>query len=298
MAANDLLVNSQREIDTNLIDDDDSPKDRLAVDDESIAGLAEQIRAHGQLVPILVRQNHERPGRFRIVYGRRRLAALKRLGRPAKVLIHNLTDEQAIVAQGLENSARKDPSFIEKALFAKQLRERGYETTIIRDALSIDDAMASRMKFVSERIPIELVAAIGAAPSIGRRRWEEVARALESISGEDVAGQALSTCFPEPPLEGSTSDERFELALANLEAHAARKAQEASSPPARPRTSNPLEWRLPDGRALARIRSSKTSLTLDVSRKENPEFTAWFEAEGETILARAYEAWTKSNGSQ
>jgi ParB family chromosome partitioning protein len=289
MAANDLLVNSQREIDTNLIDDDDSPRDRLVIDDESIAGLADQIRVHGQLVPILVRQNYERPGRFKIVYGRRRLAALRRLGMPAKVLIRSLTDREAIIAQGQENSARQDPSFIEKALFAKQLRERDYEMSVIQDALVVDSSLIYRMKSVTEAVSLDVIAAIGAAPSVGRRRWEELGARLKDIPPEEV----VDACFPEPPPEDSSSDDRFDLALRNLTARGA-----PPRPPSQSRGTTPLELRLEDGRALARLKTSSRGVTLDCSRKENPEFTAWFEAEGGKILTQAYEAWVKKNGSK
>lgn len=116
----DLSSNAVREIDPSLIDDG-GPKDRLAITDADVADLVQSIRAHGQQVPIMVRPLLENPGRYRIVYGRRRLRALKLAGIPAKALIRTLTDEQAILAQGQENSLRLDPSFIEKAIFVTDL---------------------------------------------------------------------------------------------------------------------------------------------------------------------------------
>lgn len=290
-AVNDLLSNSQREIDVDLIDDDDGPRDRLSIDEDSIKELRESIRAHGQMVPLLVRQNHERPGRFKIVYGRRRLAALRPLGVPAKVLIRNLTDREAVVAQGLENSSRQDPSFIEKALFAKQLRERNYDSAVIQDALAIDQSVVSRMKLVADTVPLALVGAIGAAPGVGRRRWEELARALEGIGSDE----ALGICFPEPAPEGSGSDERFDLALSNLAAHIARASCPSRTAPPKPAT--PIDLRLNDGRAIARLKSSRSSVSIEVSRKEHPEYAAWLENEAETILAQSYARWREENGS-
>ena len=48
-------------------------------------------------------------------------------------LFESLTDEQLVVAQGQENSARTDLSFIEKALFAARLEEYGYDPIYFED---------------------------------------------------------------------------------------------------------------------------------------------------------------------
>ncbi|MGL4525422.1 MAG: ParB/RepB/Spo0J family partition protein, partial [Aestuariivirga sp.] len=122
----DLSSNAVKELDPALIDDG-GPKDRLAISDSDVADLAESIRLHGQQVPIMVRPLPETPGRYRIVYGRRRLRALKLIGVPAKALVRTLTDEQAILAQGQENSLRLDPSFVEKAIFVNELADSGYD---------------------------------------------------------------------------------------------------------------------------------------------------------------------------
>ncbi|WP_232231031.1 ParB/RepB/Spo0J family partition protein [Rhodobacter xanthinilyticus] len=130
----DLSSNAVREIAPDLIEED-GPKDRLAFADADVAQLAESIRQHGQQVPIMVRPMAEKPGSYRIVYGRRRLRALRLLGQPAKALVRALSDDEAILAQGQENAQRLDPSFIEKSLFAAELAASGYETAVILDAL-------------------------------------------------------------------------------------------------------------------------------------------------------------------
>lgn len=86
-----------------------------------------------------------KPQRFEIVYGRRRCAALRDLGRPVKVMIRQLDDQALIMAQGQENTARQDLSFIEKASLAAQLDALSYNRQTIADALSIDLPMVSRM---------------------------------------------------------------------------------------------------------------------------------------------------------
>ena len=70
----DAAQSSIQEISTDLIDDSEF-QDRLALDDEDdIRELAESIDKQGQLIPILLSPEG---GRYRIIYGRRRLAARK-----------------------------------------------------------------------------------------------------------------------------------------------------------------------------------------------------------------------------
>lgn len=287
---NDLLSNSQREIDPGHIEDD-SPRDRLTIEDEGIAELRELIRTQGQVVPILVRRIPERPDYYRIVYGRRRLAAIRGIpGLKAKALIRNLTDEQAIITQGQENNARRNPSFIEKALFAQQLAQQDYRAEVIQDALVIDAPTVSRMKAITDRLPLEVITAIGAAPGVGRRRWSELVELLKDVPEEET----VSACFPSPAPEESTSVERFELAIANL---AARIKSQPKPGRQAARVSISREVRLQDGRTLARLKPSRSALNLELSRKEHPAFVAWFEEEGETILGQLYESWVKKGGS-
>jgi len=119
----DLKSRSVVEIDTNLIDAG-GLRDRI---DETVAeheALIDSIRTYGQQVPILVRPHPDAEGRYQIVYGRRRVAALREIGEPAKALIRDLDDSALIMAQGQENSARRDLSFIEKCNFARQMTSR------------------------------------------------------------------------------------------------------------------------------------------------------------------------------
>ncbi len=129
------------------------------------------LRDYGQQVPVLVRPHPETAGRYQIVYGRRRVLALRDLGQPVKALVRDLDDLGLVLAQGQENTARRDLSFIEKANFARQMVEAGYERRIACDALSIDKTLLSRMLSVTDRVPLALIEAIGAAPGIGRDRW-------------------------------------------------------------------------------------------------------------------------------
>ena len=200
----DLSSNAVREIAVDLIEED-GPKDRLSFSDADIATLAASIKAHGQQVPIMVRPLADKPGRFRIVYGRRRLRALQSIGMSARALVRTLSDEEAILAQGQENSHRLDPSFIEKALFAAQLSNNGYDQPVILDALAIDKPMLSRMTKVARTIPEAVIQMIGSAHGIGRRRWEDLADKTK-VSNADLVQVASNLGLDRIP----ASDDRFE----------------------------------------------------------------------------------------
>lgn len=147
--------------------------------------LVSSIREHGQKVPVLVRRTSD--GTLEIVYGRRRLLACRELGQKVRATVMEMTDEEALIAQGVENNARQDPSFIERALFvAGIIRELGKtdETrknaqTIAYRALQIDESLVSRMNRIASGIPIELIQAIGPAHGVGRRVWEKLFRLCE-----------------------------------------------------------------------------------------------------------------------
>jgi len=272
----DLSSNAVREIAPDLIDDG-GPKDRLAISDADVAQLAESIRAHGQQVPIMVRPLAERPGHYRVVYGRRRLHALRLLGLPAKALVRALSDQEAVLAQGQENAQRLDPSFIEKALFALELAEGGYEAGVIMDALAIDKPMLSRMNKVARGIPAEVVRRIGPAHGIGRRRWEELA---DTARAHDLDLGALTDTLDFPA--ALPSDDRF-ARVADAVAARLRGAPPASPPS--------LSLNHSDGTQLAEMRETARALTLKLSKTDTPEFARWLRDNAEAELTRLYDAW-------
>ena len=147
--------------------------------------LVSSIREHGQKVPVLVRRTAHGP--LEIVYGRRRLLACRELGQKVRATVMQMTDEEPLIAQGVENNARQDPSFIERALFvAGIIRELGKTEearrnaqTVAYRALQIDESLVSRMNRIATGIPTELIQAIGPAHGVGRRVWEKLLRLCE-----------------------------------------------------------------------------------------------------------------------
>lgn len=81
--------------------------DRLGVAADVERSLLEQIRDHGQQVPILVRPHPNEDGRYQVAYGHRRLAATRELGSKVRAVVRDLSDEQLVISQGQENNARR-----------------------------------------------------------------------------------------------------------------------------------------------------------------------------------------------
>ena len=231
----------------------------------------------------MVRPLADKPGRYKIVYGRRRLRALQSIGMSARALVRTLSDEEAILAQGQENSHRLDPSFIEKALFAAQLSDNGYDQPVILDALAIDKPMLSRMTKVARTIPEAVIRVIGSAHGVGRRRWEDLADKAKD-SNADLVRIASDLGLDQIP----TSDDRF----ARVSDAIARLGK-----PARPAKSAAHMVVSSDGKTLAEVKDSPRALTVKMSKVDTPEFAQWMRDNAEVELKRLYEAWKSDQQS-
>lgn len=262
----DLKSRAVQEIDPRMIDDA-GLKDRL---DESggLDELIRSIREYGQQVPVLLRPNPNDPERYQVVYGRRRVAALREIGQPVKALIRVLDDRELILAQGQENSARRDLSFIERVNFARQMRDMNYDRKVICDALHVDKTLISRMISVANRIPEPLITAIGAAPSVGRDRWMKLADHLAK-SDVDTAIAAA---------QGDSSDARFDAVLTAL--------TPANPPPAPPNTT---VLTAAGGKQLGQLRRSRGKAVLTLNTDQTDGFEDWLINNLQDLHTR----WTK-----
>ena len=230
-------------------------RDRLEGHDADHAELVESIRQSGQQVPILVRPHPREPGKYEIAYGHRRVAALRALGRPARAMIRSMTNHELIIAQGTENSARKDLSFAERAYFAFALARDNFDRTTIMAALSVDKTELSRFLAVMSAIPFDIVEAIGPAPKAGRRRWQELA---DRIAQQPAFDEMNRVAESEEFKSIVDSDARF---LAILSAVT----------PARP-SRNAQVWKDNAGRKLARVERAEGRFTLSIDETIEPAF--------------------------
>lgn len=246
--------------------------DRLGMDPIDLDDLVDQIREHGQQVPILVRPHPTIDGRYQVAYGHRRLVAVRQLGFKVKAVIRELSDDQLVVSQGQENNARTNLSYIERALFASRLDDRSFERDVIMAALNVDKAALSKMLSVVRQIPIELIEAIGAAPQIGRRRWMELAEKLP------IAQAELKRILASLSADNS-SDQRFQDAFDALT-------------PARPIKDTPKSkpWEPEDGSVSVTVKASAKKAVVTYEAKDGPSFATFIAQR----LDDLYEAFRKS----
>lgn len=240
--------------------------DRLEHDEPDHQTLMHSLQTYGQQVPVLVRPDPEDDGQYLIVYGRRRVLALRDLGLPVKAMVRDLDEAEAIMAQGQENSARRDLSFVERVNFARQMEAAGYDRKIIADALSTDKTLVSRMLKVADALPVDLIEKIGAAHGIGRERWTRFAQLW--IDREVALDEALDMLAVHP---GQGSDARFETLIKWLEGlgghSTAQKRASSRKPPAMPLTG-------PKGK-YGRIVKSGDNLVIEVSARKSGGFDQW-----------------------
>ncbi|WP_224769553.1 plasmid partitioning protein RepB [Pseudosulfitobacter pseudonitzschiae] len=219
VSIDNLAENSKRllegetivEIDPQLIDVS-FVSDRLSDDDEAFNELKESIAAGRQDTPVLLRPHPDLAGRYMIVFGHRRVRVASALGRTVRAVVKPMDDVAHILAQGQENTARADLSFIEKALFAKSLLDMGQAKDVIQSALTIDGTLLSRMLSVAQNIPRHVIERIGPAKQIGRDRWED----FKKLASESANQKVLEGALELEGLHELDSDARFELLHSRL----------------------------------------------------------------------------------
>ncbi|MEM6371301.1 MAG: plasmid partitioning protein RepB [Pseudomonadota bacterium] len=264
--------------------------DRLESDDAEDAALLASIRDYGQQVPVLVRPHPTDADRFQIVYGRRRVLALRDLGQPVKALLRDLDDSALVMAQGQENNARRGLSFIEKANFAAQMRDAGYDRRAVCDALAIDKTVVSRMLQIVDRIGADLIAAIGAAPSVGRDRWGALAAKLE---GGEVDARDMIDMVAARATDSGDSNDRFEIAIATGDegAPALRNPTEPNVAP-KPRASRRTIMGAGSGAPIARAMLGHDKVVLTLPRENG--FEDWLV----NNLSEIHRTWVHSHSDE
>ncbi|WP_062118561.1 plasmid partitioning protein RepB [Aureimonas sp. AU40] len=240
-------------------------------DEASFEALVASIAESGQEVPVLLRTHPQDPTRFQTAFGHRRLRAARSLNRPVRAIVREMDDEALALAQGIENSARQDLTFIERAIFGVRLEEAGQSRQVIGRALNVDKAEVSKLITVARAVPENVLRHVGRAPKVGRTRWQAMAEALKGEGASDRVARYLW----EPP-SGLSSDERFTALLA--------AAKRKGSPP-------PVERMIlaHSGRRVATLSANERDAKLVIDRELGLGF-ADFVAQRLPDLFAAYEA--------
>ena len=152
---------------------------RQVFEPSKIHELAESIKEHGLLQPIVVRPIEE--DMFEIIAGERRFRALQSLSKThADVIIRYLDDEETAVVALIENIQRENLSVVEEAEAYKKLLEIG-DTTQSELAKSVGKSQS----FIANKLRL-----LKLAPKVLERLRESKiterhARAMLSLSEED-----------------------------------------------------------------------------------------------------------------
>ena len=266
--------------------------DRL--DPADVLDLRDAIEANGQTVPILVRRAPGEDDRYLLVYGRRRLEAIRQSDKVTKVraLVTNLDDDSGLRAQISENRGRRDLSFIEKALFAKDLVSSGFgNQSQVAEILTVTKSSISMAIAIADMVGPDLVRAIGAAHGIGRPRWESLGRAIDEndLDREDLIGiakEARENAETSMVVDdvASTNDPSIQAFLA-VEKAVTKAIKPAKSPSPAPPSSVPLKI---GGKRGGTVKRTAKGLSIELA---GGDFADWVETQVHDMIEDLHERW-------
>ncbi len=271
---------------------DERYSDRL--DPKDVHDLRASIEQNGQTVPILVRRHATDPNRYLLVYGRRRLEAIRASDKVSKVraLIANLDDTAALRAQVSENTGRRDLSYIERALFAQELLDSGFGTQAqIAEVLNVTRSAVSMSISVAKAIGTALAHAIGPAHGVGRPRWEALAKELADsrIENDDLSRIALDVRAKAAANEQADEDPQVDPSVAAFEAVARHVKKSVSSTLGKKPRSKTTALVI-DGTPVGAIKRSGRALRLDLTDVDDA-FAEWLDARAQDVLEELHDRW-------
>ena len=159
---------------------------RQVFDDEALSELADSIKEHGVLQPLIVRPLAD--GSYQLVAGERRWRASRLAGlTEVPVIVKTLTDSEVAVIALIENLQREDLSFFEEALAYERLIKN---FSFTQDALAFklgksQSAIANKMRLLKLSDDIK-------AKVVEHNLTERHCRALLKIIDEDTRLKVLS----------------------------------------------------------------------------------------------------------
>ena len=271
---------------------DERYSDRL--DPKDVHDLRASIEQNGQTVPILVRRHATDPNRYLLVYGRRRLEAIRASDKVSKVraLIANLDDTAALRAQVSENTGRRDLSYIERALFAQELLDSGFGSQAqIAEVLNVPRSAVSMSISVAKAIGTALAHAIGPAHGVGRPRWEALAKELADsrIENDDLSRIALDVRAKAAANEQADEDPQVDPSVAAFEAVARHVKKSVSSTLGKKPRSKTTALGI-DGTPVGAIKRSGRALRLDLTDVD-VAFAEWLDARAQDVLEELHDRW-------
>lgn len=261
------------ELDPGLVDPSPFPDRLQDVDNADFSAFKQRFAEEGQKLPIAVRRHPEAEGRYQIVYGHRRHRAAVELGVTIRAVLSDLSDAELVVVQGIENSARLDLSWIERALFAWRMSEAAIKARDIRAALSIDDSELARMRSVLRTVPLDVIQAIGPAGKIGRPRWIALAKVME---GDRTSVERIRKTLSAGKVSAQPSDQRFQLAFSACHSQAEAKGAATQM------------IKTPSGKAFGKALYTNAGMQLKIPRTHAVAFAEFMEGELPALMNKFF----------
>lgn len=240
--------------------------DRLSDDGEEFQELMQAIKESGQTTPILVRPSSADGQRYMVVFGHRRLKVARELGIPVKAVVKKLDDITSAIAQGQENSARSNLSFIERAYFAQNLLATGMTKDVVRSSLAIDEAMLSKMLGVVEVVPAPVIKALGGSKKIGRDKWLSLRQLLLVPAFQKVAVDYSEA----PDFLALAEDKRFDDLHEFLKRYKVKSAAKKQKI-----VSSGQEWTSSDNSLSFVMNARSKKVAIELSNAEAKPFSNW-----------------------
>jgi ParB family chromosome partitioning protein len=275
---------------------DSRVRDRLKHED--VADLRDSIEQNGQTVPIMVRRDPKHADRYLLVYGRRRLEAIQNSDRIDKVkaIVASLGDDEATRAQISENMARRDLSYIEKGLFARELIDAGFgNQSEVAEVLTVTKSSVSMVLTIVDLVGVDLIRSIGAAHGVGRPKWEALGKAIEEhgLSRDRLASVAdkvytdadmavvVDDREPNPP---ALSVDAFAAVMTEVERQTQKKT---TKPPARLTKPKPRTLSL-SGAKSGSVRRTSNGVQIELN---DGAFADWVETQAQDLVQELHDRW-------
>ncbi|HEX4449085.1 MAG TPA: ParB/RepB/Spo0J family partition protein [Polyangiaceae bacterium] len=199
---------------------------RQRFDTQKLDELAQSIREHGLIEPLVVRRM---PGgdKFELIAGERRWRALQRAGlHEALVVVKDVSPEDAFELALIENVQREDLNAIELAeAYERLLRDHGYTQEALADRVGKDRTTISNVLRLLKLPPKVRAKVVSAELSEGHARailGASDAAAMELLADKVVRG-ALSVRATEALVRtqakpaGTTKDKAKSVSVRDLE---------------------------------------------------------------------------------
>lgn len=187
----DIAASNGQALQINVYEIDNNPfQPRRQFDQDEIAALAESLKTHEQLQPVIVRRDGDR---YQLISGERRLRAAIHAGlTTVRAEIREADDRMVAELAIVENLQRKDLNAVEKAMsFRNYIDQHGCQQNELAKRLKIDRSTIANLMRLLE-LPEEVLSAIQAETLTAGH-----ARALLPLGDEDLQCELARTIIKE-----------------------------------------------------------------------------------------------------